>query len=353
MADPFNFSGLQNFIRFISSGEARTFTDVRLTNRTKSVDCHRMVLASHSPFLREIFLSHNHLEELHLVLDDLSSEALEAAVNFMYTGGKPRNDQDLLEACRVLGIQRCDYVPKARRPSVQLPVLKAGPREIWLPQSLNRVPDLSANRLESESDDHSDDDEEMGLTVKAKKRKLMVDKAPLKRRRELRIKVEKNWMLNKENSLTCCQMKFPTVQQLRNHQSTVLVYCCDKPFRSHYLYEKHSRKIHASQVKGVFISKDELKRREECCDENFSNKFDYLRHRRDVHLEIFDGNWYFRCCDKVFLRSNSVKQHLEEIHKLDESERRANCCNTTFDEVTDISSHVKMGHGFEVSSLFF
>ena len=103
------------------------FTDVTVhTGRVGSTGlrCHRVVLAVHSPYFKAVFRHQSEFAPRPIILPDLPADAVEALINFMYTGSLPITSsnvidimetaeflqfRDVVEVCAMLLLEQVDH----------------------------------------------------------------------------------------------------------------------------------------------------------------------------------------------------------------------------------------------------
>ncbi|ELT99864.1 hypothetical protein CAPTEDRAFT_210851 [Capitella teleta] len=105
MADRFSDTSINIFERFQSLREDKVLTDLVLVIGDQRIDCHRVILASFSPYIRRQLMEDDSSE---LVIDDINFESLEVLVELIYAGElfsvDADNANEILNAIQLLEV---------------------------------------------------------------------------------------------------------------------------------------------------------------------------------------------------------------------------------------------------------
>lgn len=287
---------LANIIAFMNSDEAFSCADVTLLVGDESLKAHKIVLASHSTFLREALLTIDHLGcEAIISLPEADPEDVKAILKFMYSG-------KLLSA-KNSNLSRGQSLLEVR------PIAYETYSTFKSPEGKN------IGEIEEEFDE--DDITAEQIENPAAKLEISIVEVPEKKRKNESKDVEKAKLKKKvPNPISTLQQNLE---------------CCETKFEAEVQYAAHKESVHMEKLcDNRFLI---------CCDEKILGTFD-LHLKRSHQLD--DAGKFAKCCDDVFDDVGELTKHCEDSHGLKISEfKGVNCCATKISNLEEFAEHRK------------
>lgn len=204
------YPAIETFVNFANSEEADRWSDVLLVTtssqgeETSKFQCHKIVLASHSHFLRQLLKDHEAIDDecCKIILPEVKPEDVLNSVLFMYKG-QEICDQDFAKKTLRIGhpVPEDDDLEDVEdvRLSEELPIKKRRRKSPWVRRRIESTLEFAPFVIR----DDEDDDDVPPVIAKRMKPKL---KPSRKRSHE---------------SFECCDEKFEDILYYATHKEKV------------------------------------------------------------------------------------------------------------------------------------
>lgn len=289
-------TSLDRFVQFANSTSAQNFSDVTLTlDSGEAFSCHRIVLAAHSPFLRDIFKHHQDLEEECVIsLPEFASEDIRTLLAFCYLGTEISDEL-------VLTSLLSNLLRSKKEVSKQ---------------------ELEETKTENEIEFFVEE-EQKEKSKRKRKRKTFFDE---ENEEEFEFSQQETKPKKRaRNSKTANQDLDLPIKNLE---------CCDKKFEDKIFYATHKEKVHSERPgENQFII---------CCDQKIFNEF--KDHLQSTH-KLDDKTDKSICCDMTHDDLDDLTKHCADNHGLRVATfKRLLCCATSLNNIEEYQRHKDESH---------
>ncbi|TRY62617.1 hypothetical protein TCAL_00410 [Tigriopus californicus] len=292
-----------HWIEYLNSDQGSDWADVEIRVGQSQFWAHQMVLASHSGFLKDLFLDHvvDDGQTCVVIIPDLEPEQFRAIRDFMYAGQVPSDLDTLSPAQNLLRLEKSRYAPVV--PEVKEEQQQQDQVETWVRSKRKRKKNRRLEHYEITSDtlEGKEEPESPGL-----------------------------------DSTPAPEVKNETlVEEVDTDEGNTDDSESDSTAKTRISPKKKLTKRRPR--------KEDLL----CCDQKFEDEVHFVTHKESVHLEKVDDSRFLICCGEKIMGTFDV--HLKRRHHLSADNQQAICCNVTFQDLGELSKHCESRHGLKVS----